>query len=459
MEFIDRQRELAFLEEKWKEKGAQLVVLWGKRRVGKTELVKQFQKGKPCVYFLAESTHEKDQLYRFSQAVGNFFQEPLLQTRGFAGWEECFRYIKEKKQRFVLCIDEFPYLIFSNPAIPSLFQKAWDEYWAKSEVFLILLGSSMAMMETDVLGYRSPLYGRRTGQWRVEPLPFLEAGKFLKRKSFTEKLHHFAVAGGIPAYWLQFDPEKDIWDNLKKHVLHRGAMLYDEVEFILREELREPRYYFALLQAIAQGKRKLSEIVNATGISQPAANKYLAVLGDLKIVERELPITEEKALKSKKGLYRIQDEFFRFWFRFVFPRRGELEMGRVEEVIRSIKEDFPQYLGLLYEKIAVECLWNHMDSFFPFERIGRWWDRNEEIDVVGVNKQQNSILFGEVKWSEKPVGVDIYENLKARSKKVQWGNESRKEFFCLFSKKGFTENMMKVAKGDGVKLFKEDKPV
>jgi AAA+ ATPase superfamily predicted ATPase len=213
------------------------------------------------------------------------------------------------------------------------------------------------------------------------------------------------------------------------------------------------------LQAIAQGKRKLSEIVNATGISQPAANKYLAVLGDLKIVERELPITEEKALKSKKGLYRIQDEFFRFWFRFVFPRRGELEMGRVEEVIRSIKEDFPQYLGLLYEKITVECLWNHMDSFFPFERIGRWWERNEEIDVVGVNKQQNSILFGEVKWSEKPVGVDIYENLKARSKKVQWGNESRKEFFCLFSKKGFTENMIKVAKKDGVKLFKEDKPV
>jgi len=459
MEFIDRQRELAFLEDKWKEKGAQLIVLWGKRRVGKTELVKQFQKGKPCVYFLAESTHEKDQLHRFSQEVGKFFQEPLLQTRGFAGWEECFRYIKEKKQRFVLCIDEFPYLIFSNPAIPSLFQKAWDEYWSKSEVFLILLGSSMAMMETEVLGYRSPLYGRRTGQWRVEPLSFLEAGKFLKRKSFTEQLHHFAVAGGIPAYWLQFDSEKDIWENLKKHVLHRGAMLYDEVEFILREELREPRYYFALLQAIAQGKRKLSEIVNATGIRQPAANKYLAVLGDLKIVERELPITEEKALKGKKGLYRIQDEFFRFWFRFVFPRRGELEMGRVEGVIRSIKEDFPQYLGLLYEKIAVECLWNHMDSFFPFERIGKWWERNEEIDVVGVNKQRNSILFGEVKWSEKTVGVDIYENLKARSKKVKWGNERRKEFFCLFSKKGFTENMMKIAKEDGVKLFKEDNPV
>jgi len=134
-------------------------------------------------------------------------------------------------------------------------------------------------------------------------------------------------------------------------------------------------------------------------------------------------------------------------------------MGRVEEVIRSIKEDFPPYLGLLYEKIAVECLWNQMDSFFPFERIGRWWERNEEIDVVGVNKQQNSILFGEVKWSEKPVGIDIYEDLKARSKKVQWGNEGRKEYFCLFSKKGFTENMMKVAKEDGVKLFKEDKPV
>lgn len=153
-------------------------------------------------------------------------------------------------------------------------------------------------------------------------------------------------------------------------------MLYDEVEFILREELREPRYYFALLQAIAQGKRKLAKIANATGMTQAIANKYLGVLADLKIVERELPVTEEKPLKSKKGLYRIIEEFFLFWFRFVFPKRGELEMERIDEVFTSIHTGLPQHLGSIYEKVAIETLWRQMDMFFPFNAVGRWWERN-----------------------------------------------------------------------------------
>ena len=456
MEFIDRIDELAFLEEKWREPRPQLIVLWGKRRVGKTELVKQFVKDKPHVYFLAESTNEKEQLLRFSQGLGEFFKEPLLRTRGFSGWEESFGYVKEKNKRFVLVIDEFPYLIFSNPGVISLFQKAWDEYWSESRVFVILLGSSIAMMESDVLGYRSPLYGRRTGQWRVDPLAFAAAIQFRKDKSFSDQLAHFAVAGGIPAYWLQFARHRNWRENLSDFVLKKGAMLYSEVEFILREELREPRYYFALLQAIAQGKRKLSEIVNATGIPQPVANKYLGVLSDLKVVERELPVTEEKALKSKKGLYRIQDEFFQFWFKFVFPRRGELEMGKVKEVMKSIEEGLAQHLSGVYEKAAVETLWQNMDAFFPFSAVGRWWDRNSEVDLLAVNKQLDSVLFGEVKWTEKPTGVDLYEELKQKSRNVGWGSKKRKEYFCLFSKKGFTEAMMKRGKEEGVKLFKEN---
>lgn len=457
MKFINRKRELAFLEEKWKEPKAQLIVLWGKRRVGKTELVKQFIKNKPHVYFLSESTNETEQLRRFSSSIGQFFDEPLLKTRGFGGWEESFKYIKDKNQRFVLVIDEFPYLIQSNPAIPSLFQKAWDEYWSTGNIHLILLGSSMAMMENEVLGYKAPLYGRRTGQWRIDPMTFWSVSEFRKGKTFEDRLLHFAVAGGIPAYWLQFSDEKDFMTNLKDNVLRKGQTLYDEVEFILREELREPRYYFALLQSIAQGKRKLSEIVNATGITQPVANKYLGVLSDLKIVERELPVTEEKPLKSKKGLYRITDEFFKLWFKFIFPRRGEIEMEKISNIVGDIKNELPQYLSTVYEKIAIEVLWRHMDRFFPFTSIGRWWDRNDEIDIVGINKESNSILFGEVKWSKKPVGTDIYEALKLKTQKIEWGKKDRKEFFCLFSKKGFTKTMVEKAKKEGVVLFKEDK--
>jgi AAA+ ATPase superfamily predicted ATPase len=453
MDFINREKELAFLEDKWRESKAQLIVLWGKRRIGKTELVKQFMKNKPHIYFLSESTNEPEQLRRFSAVIGQFFREPLLETRGFAEWEESFRYIKEKKKRLVLIVDEFPYLIESNRAIPSLFQKAWDEYWSKGNIYLILLGSSIAMMETEVLGHRSPLYGRRTGQWKIDPMTFEAASNFRKGKPFEDRIMHFAVAGGIPAYWLQFSGEKDFFKNLKDHVFKKGQLLYDEVEFILREELREPRYYFALLQAIAQGKRKLSEIVNVTGLSQPVANKYLGVLSDLKIVERELPVTEEKPLKSKKGLYRITDEFCQFWFKLVFPRKGELEVDRSDVVLNDIKKDLPQHLSNLYEKVAIELVLGHTDMFFPFTKIGRWWEKGEEIDIVGINPDLNSILFGEVKWTERPVGVNIYEALRDKSRKVIWGKKGRKEYFCLFSRKGFTEAMLKKARAEGIGLF------
>jgi hypothetical protein len=459
MAFINRKEELSFLEEKWLENKPQLIVLWGKRRVGKTELVKQFIKNKPSIYFFSENTSNKDQLKKFSLSIGKFFNEPLLETRGFGEWEESFKYIKEKGKKFVLAIDEFPYLIQSNPAISSLFQMAWDEYWSKSSIYLIILGSSISMMETEVLGYKAPLYGRRTGQWLVEPMPFDSVSSFRKDKPFEDRLMHYGVAGGIPAYWLQFDNDKKFDDNLTECVLKKGRVLYDEAEFILREELREPRYYFALLQAIALGKRKLSEIVNSTGINQPTANKYLSVLSDLRIVERELPVTEEMPLKSRKGLYRITDEFFQFFFKFIFPKRSELELGSIDPVLEAIKKDLPIYLSFLYERIAMQIISKRTELFFPFRFIGRWWDNNEEIDFIAINREIDSILFGEVKWSNKPVGVDIIENLKRKSKMVAWGgkNKNRKEYYCLFSKSGFTEKMTDMARKDKILLFEGEK--
>ncbi len=468
MAFIDREEELAFLEDKWRGRDPQLVVLWGKRRVGKTELVKRFIAKRPNIYFLAESTNEKEQLARFSRAVADIFAEPLLTTRGFSSWEEGLRYIGEKKQRLVLAIDEFPYLVLSNRGISSVFQRVWDEHLSRSPVYLLLLGSSVGMMETEVLGHKAPLYGRRTGQWKVRPLPFSQASRFRERRSFEDKVMHYALAGGIPAYWLRFSSERDFAGNLRNSLLKKGEVLYDEAEFLLREELREPRYYFALLQAIAQGKRKLSEIVNATGIPHATANKYLLVLSDLDIVEREIPVTEEKPAKSKKGLYRIKDEFFAFWFRFVFPMKGDLEMGRLQRVMGEIQKGLPQHLSQVYERIAADILWDHTDRFFPFDALGRWWDRDDEIDLVAFNRERGKALFAEVKWSEKLVGTDIYEGLKAKAARVPAsaaeGGKSRgggegwsERHFVLFSKKGFTPAMLKLAHAEGVTLFKADK--
>lgn len=186
--------------------------------------------------------------------------------------------------------------------------------------------------------------------------------------------------------------------------------------------------------------------------TQPVANKYLGVLSDLRIVQRELPVTEGRPLKSKKGLYRITDEFFQFWFRFIFPRRGELEMGRTDDVLSDMKKEMRQYLSSVYEKVAIELLLKSMDRFFPFTTVGRWWERNEEIDIVGINPDLNSILFCEVKWSERPIGTDVYEALKQKASHVIWGNKNRKEFFCLFSRKGFTDAMVKTARNEGVVL-------
>lgn len=457
--FIDREKELAFLEQKWKESKPQMIILWGKRRIGKTELVKQFIKPRSHIYFLAESTHEKEQLRRFSSSVGEFFKEPLLMTRGFDSWEEGFRYLKEKKSRFVLVIDEFPYLIQSNPAIPSLFQRAWDEYLTQSKIYLILLGSGIAMMETEVLGYKAPLYGRRTGQWKIQPMPFYAISEFRPSASFEDQVLHYSVGGGIPAYWLWFSKGRNFYQNLKNHVLRKGEPLYDEVEFILREELREPRYYFALLQAIAQGKRRLSEIVNATGIQQPTANKYLGVLIDIDIVEREVPVTEDKPLKSKKGLYRIKEEFFQFWFRFVFPRRTELEMDKIDKVIEKIKNEMSDYASFVYEKIAREIVTKNTELFFPVERLGKCWDRHNEIDIVGVSRESNAILFGEVKWRGKRVGENIFLELKTKTDRIQWGDKNTKRLYVLFSKTGFTKGMISLAKQEGVFLFQNDQRI
>jgi len=463
--FIDREDELRFLEEKWRSGDPQLLVLWGKRRVGKTELVKQFLQGKRAIYFLADLTDDREQLGRLSRAVGEFFDESLLRTRGFGEWEECFRYLRDRRERIAVVIDEFPYLIQANRAIPSLFQKAWDEYWAGSSLYVILLGSSVGMMETEVLGYEAPLYGRRTGQWKLRPLPFAMARQFRPGRAFEDAVRHFAVAGGIPAYWRWFSEDKDFFENVAERIVRKGEPAFDEVEFLLREELREPRNYFVLLQAVAHGKRKLGEIVNASGMALGSANKYLSVLADLDLIEREVPVTEAKPLKSKKGLYRIKDEFVRFWFRFVFPRRGELELGRPERVLEDIRRDLPSYLGQVYERVAGEMMLNDRETFGELDRVGRWWDRETEIDVVALSGGENRIWYGEVKWSDQPVGTDVWEGLRAKAERVDWGDGKTERRFVLFARSGFTKDLRRTAgkaeggKGGGLVLYHGDRRV
>lgn len=458
MKFIDREKELDILNRFWHEREAQLIVIYGKRRVGKTEMIKQFIEGKPHMYFLAQKINEYENLKLLGETVGEFFDDDILRRKGFENWKWFFEYLRKNiKKRIVLVIDELPYLAEVNKGISSVFQSGWDEYLKNASVFLILCGSSISMMEEKVLSYKAPLYGRRTGQIFLKPFALFETRKFYPNASFIRCLELYSIAGGNPSYLKRFNPKLSLDMNIKENILQPEAFLYNEVEFILREELREPRNYFAILKAIALGKNKVSEIVNETGLPKGILHKYLFILEDLHIIQKEVPVTEKNPLKSRKGIYGLQDQFFRFWFKYILPNKGNIEEGRIDFVLKKIKEDFNLLLAENYEKAAQEIIRDYEDRFFPIAKIGRWWDRNEEIDIVALGEGEDKILFGEVKWSNKPVGTDIYDNLKAKARKVEMKTEKRNEYFCLFSKSGFTKGMIKVAKNESVGLFDKDK--
>jgi AAA+ ATPase superfamily predicted ATPase len=445
MIFVNRDAELSFLRRTYLEDGSKLVVIYGKRRVGKTALVKEFSKDQRHIYFLADKAPDRDQLSQLSEKVGLYFQDDFLLSRGFGAWYDFFKYIKSKG-KFVMIFDEFPYLIESNPAMPSLFQKGWDEDLSHSGVFLILLGSSMGMMETDVLGHKSPLFGRRTGQILVETLPFNSAKEFFPAMSDDAFMYFYGALGGTPAYLLQFDPSADFWENVRHRILVPEAYLYREPDFILREELREPRNYFSILRAISMGKTRPAEIINETGFDKNMVGKYLSVLTDLKIIRREVPVTEWGFEKSKKGMYLLEDHFFRFWFHYVYSNRSFIEEGQIDYVLdRKIRPSLDRFISWSFEEVCRSQVRKGLPQGIQCNQVGRWWSRESEIDIVGLAEDERAIVFGEAKWSVNPVGTDILHNLERKAKLVDWRIGERKEYFVLFSRSGFTVNLEKIA--------------
>lgn len=452
MEFINREYELEVLRRAYLEEKSQFIVLYGKRRVGKTSLVKEFAKDLPHIYFLADKATEKDQLQSLSERVGLLFNDEFLLSRGFGTWNEFFRYLKGKG-KVVIIIDEFPFLVESNRAIPSLFQKGWDEELKESGIYLLLLGSSIGMMESEVLNYKSPLFGRRTGQMLVTPLDYWHARKFFPDKSPDEFMLMYAMLGGTPAYLLQFDPTVDLWSNIRNRMLVPEAYLFSEPEFILREELREPRNYFAILRAISMGKTRSSEIINETGFEKSLVGKYLSVLTELKIIRREVPVTENSFEKSKKGIYVMDDNFFRFWFAFVFPNKSFIEERELDYLIeKKIKPRLDIFTSLTFEEVSRSYVKKGYLGDLKFNQVGRWWTKDAEIDIVALNEDGNSVLFGEVKWSINMVGIDVLADLKRKAVLVEWGRDGRKEYFALFSRSGFTDGLKSVASDEGIFL-------
>ena len=454
--FIDRERELAFLERAWASDRAELLVVYGRRRVGKTALLRTFCAERSQTFWVASLSSEALLRQSFTQAIWAT-THPERPEPGFtyATWPRAFEALADlaMTQRHVVVLDEFPYLVHAEGSVPSVLQQVWDERLQHTRLLLILCGSHIGMMEQEVLLYRAPLYGRRTGQIRLRPLPLRAATAFFPRYTPVEQIEAYAVLGGIPAYLGQFDDRVPLLTNIEHHIVAMDSYLYLEPQFLLREELREPHNYFAILQAIAQGRTRLNEIAQATGLGRQPVSRYLAVLQELQVIERRVPVTEAQPEKSRKGLYRLRDPFLRFWFRFVFAQVSLLERGHTAPVLAQVAAELPGFIGPLFEELCQEwVLEQGSTALWPFlpTRVGAWWGRDAEIDLMALGEQ--GVLFGECKWTTRPVGTNILDDLKRKAYPLLQDGGWRTVVYLLCSRAGFTAALEAQAREEGVLL-------
>lgn len=345
-------------------------------------------------------------------------------------WTELFdEFSKRIKEKVIIVIDEFPYLITSNKAIPSLFQKIWDTNLSSKPVYLLLLGSSIGMMETAVLGYKSPLYGRRTGQWKVLSLKFNHLHRFLPGYSVEDLIKTFSVTDGIPAYIQTFNPNYTFSKNLK-NVFNPGNFLYQEAEFLLQQEFREQATYFNIAKAISAGRTKFGEIATFAELDKTMVSKYLNTLILLHVIKKEFPVTQKK--ETRNARYTFENNYYNFWFRFIYPNKTLIEGGKMKELMNIVKPDFNRYVSLIFEKVCREILFDV--SPIVFNKIGRWWHKDKEIDNIALNERTKEILFVECKWKDNVDADNVLIDLKGKSEYVKWFNDPRKEHFAIFAK-------------------------
>ncbi len=357
--FVGRERELAVLRELRASGRAELFVLYGRRRVGKTELLQQLCADRPAIYFLAAQVRDKDNLRAYRDALAAALDDPLAASVEFPDWTSALDFTAERArgERLVVVLDEFPYLCEANKGMASLVQRFWDTRGKKSSLMLVLCGSQVSFMEREVLGESSPLYGRRTGQRRLEPLSPIEALRFFPRWDLQDRVLAYSILGGMPAYLQRFDDGISLAENVAREVLRPEGYLFDEVQFLLRSELTSPTTYNSILAAVARGADKVGDIALEVGVDTTTANKYLTVLRELRFVEREVPLTDLNPLRSRRGVYRIADRFLAFHFRHVQPNVSLIHAGRGARVFEErVLPDFPR----LYEEARDDFILDHL---------------------------------------------------------------------------------------------------
>lgn len=456
MNFLGREKEILVLEKEYN-RDSGFVVIYGRRRIGKTTLIKQFIKSKTAFYFLATKEVESQSMKRFAGVIARTTGNSVMQKAAFSDWLDLFQAVADYKpnEKKVLVIDEFPYLVKVNDSFPSILQNAWDEILKDSNVMLILCGSLISMMKKHALSYESPLYGRRTAQMRIAPLPFTTVYENQKL-SFEEAAEQYSITGGVPKYMEFFSDGQPLYEQIKENVLSKNGFLYEEPNFLLTDEVQVPTNYFSIIKVIADGNHKLGTIAGILGLETSALTPYLKTLSELGFIEKQVPVTEKNAEKTRKGLYFISDNFLRFWFRYVYPYKGELELDNTQISLDELDKDFKEkFVAFAYEDICKEIfarLCSDKAIDFTPSKIGSYWlndkSGNTQIDVMAVDTVNKRLFAGECKYHNQPVDADVYFELV---KKVDNSSEIKSAFkgytviYGVFSKSGFTSRMTDIS--------------
>lgn len=449
--FIGREKELSKLTQLYNTNTFQFPVIYGRRRVGKTALINEFIKDKETISFTGLESTVSQNLENLSRAIhlymGTIGEAPIYQSFQSA-LETIFELAENKRVIFV--IDEYPYVAKAYKAFSSVIQTMIDKHKDKSKLYLILCGSSMSFMEEQILGYKSPLYGRSTAQFKILPFDFTESRKYFKNFSDNDMAEIYGIVGGTPQYLLQMKDSLSVEDNVKLNILDPNSYLFEEPVNLLKQEVQKAALYNAIITAVATGSTKLSEIATKVGEETSACAICLKKLTSLGLVRKETPFGEKA---SKRTIYKIEDNLFRFWYRFVPENLSLLQNDMIDIAYHSVSAGMNTYMGAVFEEICKQYLWElnrKGKAAISFTSLGRWWGNDPkqksqtEIDIIG-EADKNTALFGECKWTNDKVDVGVLELLIERSKLFHY----KKVHYYVFAKSGFTKGCVDKAQEMG----------
>ena len=446
--FIDRENELASLEKQYNNNRSNFIVIYGRRRIGKTFLINEFVKDKPNIYFSGTQESKTELIKKFSVKLSTYFKDEIITKNPLNSWDSIFEYIikntENLKEKLIVTIDEITYIRAADPSFLSIFQMYYDMHFKDMNIMFIMSGSLINIIYSKIFAYSSPVYGRRTGNIELNEFTFPTLSQYFKNISMEQLVNIYSLFGGIPYYLSLIDPETDIIDQY----ICKGNIYYNDAEFILREELSNPERYFTILKLIASGKNRVSELGSAMQYNSNELSPYLDKLNSLGIIKKEYPLYNKK---RNNGIYKIKSNYFDFYFKFIFENKEYINDFQKDIIKSIINTGLKEYISKVYESICTQFLLKFADGLIgsSMVEIGKWWGKNknkdkgndmEEIDIIGKDTL-NRHIFGEVKYRNRKTGIEVLNELKRKSTLFPFSDV----IYIIFSFNGFENDLISLA--------------